>query len=48
MLEINGYKIANGKGQRQGLIRDTDGNQQLIIWLKLNSEEVNHVTLNPL
>jgi hypothetical protein len=38
-VKINGKTRPAGKDLRQGVIRDTDGTQTLIIWLRTESEE---------
>ena len=38
-IVLNGEKINLGKHNRQGIIRDTDGTQTLIIWLETESEK---------
>ena len=38
-LKIDGKAIKSGKSFRQGIIRDTDGTQTLIIWIKTESEK---------
>jgi hypothetical protein len=37
-VKIDGKAVKSGKGFRQGIIRDTDGTQTLIVWLKTESE----------
>jgi hypothetical protein len=36
-LKLNGKTIESGKSFRQGIIRDTDGTQTLVIWIKAES-----------
>ena len=48
-LGINGKTVAPGKDFRQGIIRDTDGTQTMIIWIKAESNEpikfhLNHIS----
>jgi hypothetical protein len=38
-LKIEGKTINPGKNFRQGIIRDTDGTQTMIIWIKAESDE---------
>jgi hypothetical protein len=38
-LKINGKTVEPGKDFRQGIIRDTDGTQTMIIWIKAESDE---------
>ena len=39
VLKIDGKTIEPGKSFRQGIVRDTDGTQTLIIWLETESEK---------
>ena len=36
-ITVNEERIESGRGNRQGIIRDTDGTRTLIIWLKQKS-----------
>ncbi|MHC4541124.1 MAG: LamG domain-containing protein [Planctomycetota bacterium] len=44
-LKVNGKKIEPGKSFRQGIIRDTDGTQTLVIWIKTESTKSIRLTL---
>jgi len=39
-LKVNGKTIESGKSFRQGIIRDTDGTQTLVIWIKAESTKL--------
>jgi hypothetical protein len=38
-VKIDGKAVKSGKGFRQGIIRDTDGTQTLIVWLETESQK---------
>ena len=44
-LKVNGKTIESGKSFRQGIIRDTDGTQTLVIWIKAESTKSIRLTL---
>ena len=46
-LKINGKTIDPGKTFRQGIIRDTDGTQTLVIWVKAESTKPMKLALIP-
>ena len=37
VVKINDSFIEIGNNNRQGIVRDTDGIQMMVVWLKLNS-----------
>jgi hypothetical protein len=45
-LKIDGKVLKSGKSLRQGIIRDTDGTQTLIIWIKAESIQPMKVVIN--
>jgi hypothetical protein len=45
-LEVNGKTVESGKSFRQGIIRDTNGTQTLVIWIKAESTEPIRLALN--
>lgn len=45
-LEINGKIQNNNPDFRQGIIWDTDGTRTLIIWLKLESQDALHISID--
>lgn len=46
-VSINGKAVAPGKACRQGIVRDTEGRQTLVIWLELESVEAIKLAINP-
>jgi hypothetical protein len=43
---VNGQNYSNGSSLRQGIVRDTDGKRMLVVWLKMQTEGVNHVKIS--
>lgn len=46
-IEINGVERKRGPDFRHGIVRDTDGKQMLVIWLKLASVKPTQIWLTP-
>ena len=46
-IAIDGRPIQPGKAFRQGIVRDTDGRPEMVIWLELESMSASHVTIGP-
>jgi hypothetical protein len=44
-VTINGKVLQSGKGFRQGVIRDTQGRQSMIIWLDIESTSATEVSI---
>ncbi len=45
-VSINGKLVPPGTGLRQGIVRDTNGQQSLVIWLELDSTSVIQFSIN--
>ena len=46
-LQINGENISSGKEFRQGIEYDVEGNQKLIVYIKINAEDDTELELIP-
>ncbi len=45
-LELNGKDVPPGRNFRQGIVRDTDGEQMLVVWIKADSEKPMEVSIS--
>jgi hypothetical protein len=45
-LKVNGKTVPEGKDFRQGIVRDTDGERMLVVWVKAESEKPMEVSIS--